>query len=149
MFKCLNKSNKKEKPWYDLAKSEIGVKEISGSGNNSRIIEYHQATTLKATQDSVAWCSSFVCWCLESSGIKSTRSAAARSFLNWGKSVSRSAAEIGDIVIFKRGNSSWQGHVAFLVKDLGTYIEVLGGNQSDSVSIDRYRSTDLLGIRRP
>jgi len=58
-------------------------------------------------------------------------------------------AQPGDVVIFKRGNSSWQGHVAFFVKDRGALIDVLGGNQSNAVNVKGYQSAALLGIRRP
>ena len=53
------------------------------------------------------------------------------------------------MVIFKRGSSSWQGHVAFFVKDRGALIDVLGGNQSNAVNVKGYQSAALLGIRRP
>lgn len=136
--------------WYDLAYKEIGTKEVPGRASNPEIIKYHQATTLMATDDSVPWCAAFVCWCLESSGIKSTRSAAARSFLYWGKEIAFKNMMIGDLIIFKRGNSSWQGHVAFYTGDsFEKYIPVLGGNQNDSVNIAKYPIEKIIGIRRP
>lgn len=133
---------------YQVAYNEIGQKEIYGSKHNKKILEYHQATTLKATSDEVAWCSSFVSWCLEMAGIKSTRSAAARSYLNFGKKVSLADAKIGDIVVFQRGSSSWQGHVGFYAGKQGSQILVLGGNQSNSVNITPYSTAKLLGVRR-
>jgi hypothetical protein len=57
-------------------------------------------------------------------------------------------AQTGDIVIFSRGSKSWQGHVGFFVKTAGAMIEVLGGNQSDAVNIQRYAKSRLLGVRR-
>lgn len=137
-------------PWYDLARAEIGVKEVKGSKHNKRILEYHQATSLKATDDETAWCSSFVCWCLEASGFKSTRSASARSHLKGPyKTVDIKDAKPGDIVIFSRPPSTWAGHVAFFVRDTGSSIEVLGGNQSNEVNITPYPKSRLLGVRRP
>lgn len=159
MFFCLaEKGEKKEREknpdrfasyWYEVAKAELGVKEVPGEGNNPRIVEYHQATTLKATQDSVPWCASFVNWCLAVGGSKGTGSAASRSFLNWGRAVDLSKAIPGDVVVFSRGDKSWQGHVAFYAKHDDAYIWVLGGNQNNEVSITKYSKTKLLGIRRP
>ena len=60
----------------------------------------------------------------------------------------RAVTKPGDVVVFKRGNSSWQGHVAFFVKDKGALIEVLGGNQSNAVNVKGYQASKLLGIRR-
>lgn len=49
---------------YLVAKTQLGQKEISGSKDNPKIVEYHDATTLKATDDETPWCASFVNWCL-------------------------------------------------------------------------------------
>jgi uncharacterized protein (TIGR02594 family) len=98
--------------------------------------------------DSVAWCAAFVGHCLEKAGLRSTRRLNARSYLDWGIAVDLADAQEGDIVIFSRGSKSWQGHVGFFVKTSGTMIDVLGGNQSDAVTIQRYAKSRLLGVRR-
>eukprot|EP01156_Anaeramoeba_ignava_P011257 Anaeramoba_ignava/a482504_22.p5 GENE.a482504_22~~a482504_22.p5 ORF type:complete len:143 (+),score=5.17 a482504_22:255-683(+) len=74
-------------PWFKIALEEMwaGVTEIRGRKHNPRIIEYHKSTTLRASNDETAWCSSFVNWCIEQAGLKGTDSAAARSWLKWGK----------------------------------------------------------------
>ena len=130
---------------YQIATGEIGQKEIIGAGNNPRVVEYHQSTTLKATSDDVPWCSSFVNWCVTQAGLRGTNSAAARSWLDWGQVVDLPIE--GDIVIFKRGNPP-SGHVAFFVKSSGDLVYVLGGNQSDQVKISAYKRGDVLGYRR-
>jgi len=48
---------------YMVAKTQVGQKEVPGSKHNPKIVEYHQACTLQASNDEVAWCSSFVNWC--------------------------------------------------------------------------------------
>lgn len=131
--------------WFDIAKVEIGQKEVTGPKHNQRILEYHSATSLKATTDEIPWCSSFVTWCLESAGIKSTKNAWARSYLNWGKKIEKPIP--GCVTVFKRGTDS--GHVAFFVKDNGSTITVLGGNQSNKVCYADYKKSDLLGYRLP
>jgi hypothetical protein len=88
--------------------------------------------------------------CLEKAGFSSTRKLNARSYLTWGEKVTGlEQAREGDVVIFTRGSSAAQGHVAFFHKATGSQIEVLGGNQSDGVTIARYAKSRLLGIRRP
>jgi len=130
--------------WFKIAQKELGQKEIRG-GENKRILEYHAATTLRAKEDEIPWCASFVSWCLESAGVASTHSAWARSYLKWGKELKE--PEYGCIVVFSRGKTS--GHVAFYVSSTKDYITVLGGNQSDSVCISKYKKSDLLGYRWP
>lgn len=54
---------------YLVAKTQRGQKEIVGKINNPKIVEYHQACSLQANNDEVAWCSSFVNWCYVIAGI--------------------------------------------------------------------------------
>jgi len=54
--------------------------------------------------------------------------------------------------VFPRGNQGWQGHVGFYLRTIevnGTeYYYILGGNQSNKVSIELFRANKSLGIRR-
>lgn len=138
----------KHPAWFEIALDEIGETEISGPSNNPRIVEYHQATSLKASNDETPWCAAFVNWCIGSAGRIGTDSARARSFLNWGTAIALGKMQVGDIVVIERGKP-WQGHVGFLYASSGDRIQVLGGNQGDAVSVAWYPSARLLGIRRP
>lgn len=131
---------------YEIAKGELGQKEIDGPGNNKRIVQYHSACDSKYTSDSIAWCSAFVNWCIQSAGGKGTRSAMARSWLAWGRGVAKPTE--GDIVVFKRGTDGISGHVGFYVRESKTNIWVLSGNQSNAVNISPYSKTRVLGYRR-
>ena len=134
-------------PWYTIAKQEMsaGVQGIPGATHNSRIIEYHQATTLKATDDETPWCSSFVNWCMQQVGMEGTKSAAARSWLKWG--VRLEEPKEGCVVVIARGISSWQGHVGFFADITGGHILILGGNQGNEVNLSSYSENRLLGYR--
>jgi uncharacterized protein (TIGR02594 family) len=74
----------------------------------------------------------------------------ARSFLDYGEKTTEPVQ--GDIVIFERGNSGWQGHVGFFisVKDINgvQMISVLGGNQDDAVNVKYYPASKVLGFRK-
>lgn len=101
------------------------------------------------------WCAAFVNAVLAESQISGSDTVSnypltARSFLHWGVEVDE--PEPGDLVVFPRGNQAWQGHVGFY---LGTstigdreYYQILGGNQSNKVSIELYPANLALGIRR-
>lgn len=130
------------------AHRELGNHEIHGAEHNPRILAYHSATSLSASDDETPWCASFVNWCLEVTGVAGTRSATARSFLAWGREVPVDVVQPGDIAVFSRGSSPWQGHVGFFLGWDGPNIRLLGGNQSDSVSIATYSVGRLLGFRR-
>lgn len=135
-----------EPPWLTIARGELGAKEIYGGQHNKRIVEYHQTTTLKATDDETPWCSSFVNWCIIKAGLKGTNSAAAISWANWGKSVPLANAQLGDIVVFSRTGGN---HVGFYISHDASAIRVLGGNQSDEVNIATFSRARFLSLRRP
>lgn len=132
---------------YDLARAEVGTVEWK-DGSNPKVVSYFRDAGSEVKDDATAWCAAFVGAMLARAGMQGTGSLAARSYLKWGEAVDLADAKPGDIVVFKRGNSTWQGHVAFFVERAGSKIKVLGGNQSDAVSVQGYAAADVLGIRR-
>ena len=97
------------------------------------------------------WCAAFVNAILDKHDIPGSESVSeyplmARSFLDWGESVDD--PQIGDILVFSRGNNGWQGHVGFYAGKVGNDYLVLGGNQNDAVNVMKYSAKRLLGIRR-
>lgn len=131
-------------PWMTIAEAEIGVTE---SNNPKRVIEYHQATSLKAKDTATSWCSSWVCWVLERAGYKTTKSAWARNWLTYGQIAD---VQRGAIVVLERNGPGGDSHVGFCTgKQTETHIELLSGNSSNSVCIKMYPKKNLLGCRWP
>lgn len=134
--------------WLTLAREEIGTRERAGKAINPEIKSYYEeAGHPYIKDDAVPWCAAFVGAMLVRAGLKGTGALTARSYLTWGKPLKK--PQPGAIMVFKRGNSSWQGHVAFYVDENETHYMVLGGNQGNAVSIAKYKKADLLGIRWP
>ena len=133
-----------------FAKSYLGTKEFEGPADNPKIMEMYKSVGHDWVEhDEVAWCAAFVGHCLERSGLRSSRKLNAQSYLTWGEKVAGiEQAREGDIVVLSRGNATWQGHVAFFLKAAGNQVDVLGGNQSNAVSVARYSKSRILGIRR-
>lgn len=121
--------------WMKLAHEELGQAERPGKDHNKRILEYAKKLNLGwYTKDEVPWCAIFIGWVLETAGIKSTRSAAARSYERWGQRLSSPVP--GCIAVLSRpGGASWMGHVGFFVEERGERVCLLGGNQNDKVSL--------------
>ena len=103
------------------------------------------------------WCAAFANAVLNESGIPGSESVSdvplmARSFLQWGEKISKEDIRAGDIVVFPRGDQGWQGHVGFYIRTIDQngvlYYAILGGNQRNKVSIDLYRASRALDIRR-
>lgn len=131
---------------WALKEMKKNIIEFPGPHNhNPSIVWYHSFTTLKATDDETPWCSSFMCCAAEMNGFKSTRSAAARSWLNYGD---LGDGSVGDIAVFSRGGG---GHVAFIHSKYtkgDKHVLVVGGNQSNAVRASKYPADRLLAIRR-
>lgn len=134
--------------WFEIAQNEQGVEEIKGRKHNVKIVQYFADIGHdEVRDDETAWCAAFVGSCLEKAGLTSTRALNARSYLKWGRAIDKPVP--GCIVVFKRGTSSWQGHVAFYIGQGNDRIKVLGGNQSNQVKVSSYSKDDLLGYRMP
>jgi uncharacterized protein (TIGR02594 family) len=137
--------------WMDIARGEMGQKEIAGGRDNPRIVEYHRSTSLRASNDETPWCSSFVNWTLEKAGYKGTDSAAAISWKDWGRKVDGlGQGRAGDVVVL-RNKASGQNHVGFLDHAGGGKVTLLGGNQSNQVKLSSFNlgSYEVVAVRRP
>ena len=92
---------------------------------------------------------------MEQAGIRGTRLANARSWLDWGDDQTRYTPldnpAFGCVTVLWRGSpNSWQGHVGFCVGREGNRLLLFGGNQTGSaVTIQPYGVNRVLGYRWP
>lgn len=101
------------------------------------------------------WCAAFLNAMLKLDGVPNLydldheHPLLARSFLQWGLPVAKEDIRRGDIVVFERGNSEWQGHVGYYMQTTsdGNWL-ILGGNQDNSVKYSIYNPYKALGVRR-
>ena len=134
--------------WLDHAWGDFGVAEIAGSRDNTRVVRYYaDVGHPQVDNDEVAWCAAFLGSCLERAGAGSTRSLLARSYVNWGEPAGEQ--HYGAIAVLSRTSDPALGHVGFLVGETETHIILLGGNQNDSVSVQAFPRSRLLGLRWP
>jgi uncharacterized protein (TIGR02594 family) len=135
-----------EAPWMVLARAQLGLKEVPGSGSSADIIDFYKEAGVPQKADSVPWCAAFVGAMLKRAGYKGTGSLMARSYLNWGSELAK--PRTGCVAVFKRGAAP-AGHVAFVEEWSTNSVKVLGGNQSDAVTVASYSRASLLGFRWP
>ena len=134
--------------WLEHAWDDFGVAEIAGSRDNTRVVRYYaDVGHPQVDNDEVAWCAAFLGSCLERAGAGSTRSLLARSYVNWGEPAGEQ--HYGAIAVLSRTSDPALGHVGFLVGETETHIILLGGNQNDSVSVQAFPRSRLLGLRWP
>lgn len=128
-----------EPKWLKIARRELGVSE-KNPGSNPRILEYLATTKLPKSakqSDNTAWCAAFMNWCLETVGLNGKDSAWALDWAGYGNPVS--PPTLGSITVFSRvGANESGGHVGFFLRDLGSQIEIIGGNQGNKVSVDKF-----------
>ncbi|GAB3998151.1 hypothetical protein GCM10028807_45070 [Spirosoma daeguense] len=136
--------------WVRIAFQEVGVSEIVGKKHDSQVMEYHHAGYASAETDEVPWCASFVNWVLgkaglplSATGIAATRSS---SFDDYGQQTSKNKPVFGCIARFKRKGG---GHVGFVVGKIGKSLAILGGNQSNQVSVTAKSMNQLVACRWP
>ena len=138
-------------PWIQEAKSLIGVKEIPGPNNNPIIMQWAEDIDQYYLADSVAWCGLFVAHCMRVGAPKDVQNfnrLSAQEWLKYGQPLKDPI--FGCIVVFWReAPTSWKGHVGFLVGEDESTWYVLGGNQSDAVSVKRFDKGRTKGFRWP
>jgi len=127
--------------WMKIAYKEIGQKEIVGPIENERIQQYFRSIgDSKTYRDDIAdWASPFAEWSLQQIGKNGPKSMEPFAWLEWGKTLEY--PEFGCIVVL-----SFAGlhHVGFYIGDKGDdFIEVLGGNESDSVRVSYYLKSSV------
>ena len=150
-----------------IAERLLGTTEVPGrSEDNPLIVAMHHwgAQSPWFNNDEVPWCSSFVCFVARLARRERPRTAKARarSWLTVGHEVKLdpwlfqiNEVSKNTVAIFARGSGDQPGpevldapgHVGFLVDWDPVSMSILGGNQSDSVTIERYPMSRLLGVR--
>ena len=135
----------------DLFTTAIGqydVRETEGIKNNPEVVKYSEDFGGNGT-DSMPWCSAFLNWCALTAGYEYTNKLNARSWATIGQEVSEDDYQLGDVVVLWRNSrSSWQGHCALFVRQTEDSVYLLGGNQSDKVTISKYSKNRVLTVRR-
>lgn len=143
-------SASEEPSWLRLARTYVGLKEVPGEASNPAIDAFFTDAGFKGFRDDTAWCAAFVGAVVARSGFPKLGSLTARDAEKYGTRLS--GPKIGAIaVLWRESRSSWKGHVGFVVgfNETNKTIELLGGNQGDSVSIAQFSTSQVLSYRWP
>jgi len=137
-------------PWYQEAQRLRGTLEQPGQASNPVILDWAKQADIPYSGDDVAWCGLFVAHCIGATLPDEplpSRPLSARAWTGWGRQVTPG---LGAVLVFWRGvRAGWQGHVGFYAGEDGSAFSVLGGNQSDRVSMARISRERLLGAYWP
>ncbi len=126
--------------------SLIGTKEVVGRGSNKTIISWRDTLNdagIKIegfSDDDIPWCGLFVAYVAFKAGKSVVKDPLwARNWANFGDRTK--VPSLGDVLTFGRDGG---GHVGFYIAEDSECFHVLGGNQSNSVSITRIKKNRLL-----
>ena len=132
-------------PWLSQAKQYLGTKEIPGPKTQALVLKWWGLIRAPFRDDETPWCAAFVGGVLEEVGLKSTRSAAALSYLSWGTALAQPC--LGAIAVKRRKGG---GHVTFVAGTDGKGgLWCVGGNQGDAVTMALYPASVFAGFRWP
>lgn len=132
----------------------FGIKEVSGSKSNPVILDMAAGLGISNIykDDDLSWCALFINHLIRITGKPILQVGndpynylRAKYMLNWGKQVQQGDERLGDVLVFDREGG---GHTGLYIAESGTTFFVLGGNQSNSVSITEISKARLLGARR-
>lgn len=136
--------------WFKEATRLLGTKEKPGSGSNPEIIDWASDLGITYKSDDIPWCGLFVGHCIASTLDREAIPSALLSARSWAKFGVKSQPTIGAVMVFWRKSlASGLGHVGFYAGEDATAYRILGGNQSDSVSLAWVNKSRLLQARWP
>lgn len=131
----------------------LGTLEAPGKKNNPQILAWAKEIGVDTvyTADSIPWCGLWMAVIAKRSGQSVVKAPLwALSWATFGQHVKEAPAHkvpaLGDILTFTRNGG---GHVGLYVGEDKTAYHVLGGNQSDAVTITRILKTRFYSARRP
>lgn len=127
-----------------VAETTLGMNENAQRG---ALQEYLRAGGSGVDPSTTAWCAAWLNSTLAQAGMGGTGSMMARSFLDWGDEVA-GPPQPGDVIVLSRGDPPF-GHVGiFQGFDENGNVQLLGGNQRDSVNVQSFDRRRILGVRR-
>lgn len=129
-----------------------GTVEFAGAPDNPIILDWAEEIGVRKvySDDAIPWCGLFIGVCAKRGTWDQPKNGPlwARNWLGWGQAVN--VPMLGDVMVYSRGSG---GHVAMYVGEDKVYWHIIGGNQSDAVTIMKKQKRTkgegaLLGARR-
>ncbi len=136
--------------WFQEARRLIGTRERPGAGSNPVILDWAGAQGIPYGGDDIPWCGLFVGHCVSATLDREPTPSSVLSARAWQSFGIKTPPTPGAVMVFWRKSlQSGLGHVGFYAgEDPGAY-RILGGNQSDSVSLAWVAKSRLVTARWP
>jgi uncharacterized protein (TIGR02594 family) len=129
-------------PWMDIAMSKKGLRENADNAELRAFLKSGGGTVGDPAK--VPWCGDFVESCIAVALPREPLPANPYAAINWIKWGQSCKPQYGAVLVFWRGTpNGWQGHIGFYAGEDATHFHVLGGNQSNAVTISRIAKSRL------
>jgi uncharacterized protein (TIGR02594 family) len=136
--------------WYNEARRLMGTREVTGAGSNQKILDWATSLGIDYKDDDIAWCGLFVAHCVGATLPGEVLPANPLGARNWSRFGTACQPTLGAVLVFwRQSKTSGLGHVGFYYGEDADTFYVLGGNQSNMVSVARVPRARFLGARRP
>jgi uncharacterized protein (TIGR02594 family) len=123
---------------------------VAGRGSNPIIMEWAEDLDVPYADDDIPWCGLFVAHCVRTGLPEADLPANILGARQWASFGETAKPQLGAVMVFWRGSpGGWQGHVGFYWAEDDTAFHILGGNQSNAVTVTRIERRRLLGARWP
>ncbi len=132
--------------WLTYAAADIGLREIPGPKEEPGIVRMLQACAAWLNTEAAPWCGAACAkWMRQASIAPPPKAYRAKSWLEWGKSIS--APVRGCVVILGRDGGGHVGLAAGMTRS--GKLCLIGGNQGDRVCVAAFDPERVLGYRLP
>jgi len=134
-------------PWMTYATSVKGLHE---GRDYAQLRRWFDASVAWIDPREIPWCGAFVATAVRQWDPDAAIPENPLGARNWGKFGLEVSPQFGAILTFWRGSrSGWKGHTGFYWAEDNSAFHVLGGNQSNAVTVTRISKTRFLNARWP
>lgn len=136
-----------EIPWMSEA---IRVRGLHEARNRSQLVRWFDASVSWFDPREVPWCGAFVATVMRKWNPEITLPKNPLGARNWRKFGRSCPPQLGAVMVFWRGSrEGWKGHVAMYWGEDDDAYHILGGNQSNAVTVTRINKDRFLDARWP
>lgn len=138
-------------PWLQTAFELMGTREIPGKGSNEAILGWARDLEIVSyNDDDIPWCGLFVAHCVGSQLPEESLPNNPLGARAWERFGQKTTPQLGAVMVFWRGSkTSGLGHVGFYWAEDEEAYHILGGNQSNAVTVTRLAKSRFLQARWP
>lgn len=136
--------------WFKEGQRLLGTREQPGAGSNPEILDWATDVDVMYTSDDIPWCGLFVGHCIASTLDREALPTNVLGARAWERFGIKTRPTPGAVMVFWRKSlQSGLGHVGFYAGEDTKAYRILGGNQSDSVSLAWVSKERFVAARWP